>query len=148
LPGAIGLDGIAQRLDATADRLDSKIDTGSQLAFDFSPEYIDASVDNLIDIYGEDAVRRLYGALQRRFTPAAEPALAQPIPRSSGRWRSRSAGAASEGRMSRHAEFKTFTAALRRKLLLPSAPRRGDVVLPNARHATRCGRPAPRSANA
>jgi hypothetical protein len=32
---------------------------------DLSPEHIEASVDNLIDIFGEAAVRRLFAVLQR-----------------------------------------------------------------------------------
>jgi hypothetical protein len=32
-----------------------------------------ATVDNLIDIFGEDGARRLYGALGRRFAPVIEP---------------------------------------------------------------------------
>src|SRR5215471_2338026 len=44
---------------------------GADLAvFDLSPEHIEASVDNLIEVFGEDAARRLLAVLHQRFDAA------------------------------------------------------------------------------
>lgn len=70
-PGqAAEIDAATQRLHDTFDRVEQRL--GPDLAgFDLSPEHIEASTNNLLDIFGEEAVRRLYGVLQRRFAPSA-----------------------------------------------------------------------------
>jgi hypothetical protein len=40
---------------------------------DLSPEHVEASADNFIDIFGEEAARRFFAVLQRRFAPKPEP---------------------------------------------------------------------------
>jgi hypothetical protein len=72
--------GQASEIDAATTRLHDTIDIveqrlGPDLAelFDLSPEHVEASADNLIDIFGEDAVRRLFAVLQQRFAPAPSP---------------------------------------------------------------------------
>jgi hypothetical protein len=49
--------------------------TGPNLGelFDLSPEHIEASADNFFDIFGDEAVRRFFSVLQRRFAPKPEP---------------------------------------------------------------------------
>jgi hypothetical protein len=49
--------------------------TGPNLGdlFDLSPERIEASADNFIDIFGEEAARRFFAELGRRFAPKPEP---------------------------------------------------------------------------
>jgi hypothetical protein len=41
--------------------------------FDLSSEHTEASADNFIDIFGEEAVRRFFAVLLRRFAPKPEP---------------------------------------------------------------------------
>jgi len=72
--------GQASEIDAATDRLNQTIDVveqrlGPYLAqlFDLSPEHVEASADNLVDIFGEAAVRRLFAVLQRRFASAPDP---------------------------------------------------------------------------
>jgi hypothetical protein len=70
---AAAIENATERLEGILDKAEQRIGPDLAEMFDLSPEHIEATVDNLIDIFGEDGARRLYGALGRRFAPAVEP---------------------------------------------------------------------------
>jgi hypothetical protein len=67
-PGqAAQIDDATSRLHQVLDKAEQRIGPDLAEMFDLSPEHIEATVDNLIDIFGEDAVRRLSEALRLRY---------------------------------------------------------------------------------
>jgi hypothetical protein len=67
---AAQIDAATRRPHDTFDRVEQHLGLDLAGLFDLSSEHVESAADNLLDIFGEDAVKRLLATLQKRFAPA------------------------------------------------------------------------------